>query len=212
MSDDPSARLARLADELEIRQLIENWVLFRDSGDFERFAELWHPDGWMVATWFQASAADFTARAIRSFEQQKGLHVLGGTSVRTSPPRATAQTRMQILQRAMLNGVEVDVICYGRFFDFLETVQGAWKLRHRQPVYELDQIRPVDPNAKLDLDPERLAAFPEGYRHLAYVQSQMGFDVHANLPGARGPVVGALVSRGERWLDGEDVDLRAPLV
>ena len=90
---------------------------------------------------------------------------------------------MQILQRAMLDGVEVDVSCFGRFFDFLETVDGVWKLRHRQPVYELDQLRPVDPNAEVALDPEKLAQFPEGYRHLAYVQSLMGFEVDPGLPG-----------------------------
>ena len=211
MTDDPSVRLAAMADEFEIRRLIENWALLRDSGDFDRFGELWHPDGWMVATWFQASGADFTARARQTFDRQKGLHVLGGSSIATAPPRAMAQTRMQILQRAMLEGVEVDVVCYGRFFDFLETVGGVWKLKHRQPIYELDQLRPVDPNAKVELDPERLARFPEGYRHLAYVQSLMGFDVDPGLPGARGPAVEALAARGARWLAGADVDLRSPL-
>jgi hypothetical protein len=211
MTQSTTDRLAALVDELEIRRLIENWALFRDTGDFDRFGELWHPEGWMVATWFQASGADFTARARQTHNRQKGMHILGGSAVITAPPRATAQTRMQILSRAMVDGVEVDVSCYGRFFDFLETVDGVWKLRHRQPVYELDQLRPVDPNAKVHLDPAKLAQFPEGYRHLAYVQSLMGFEVNPGLPGARGPAVETLTARGADWLSGVDVDLRAPL-
>lgn len=212
MTKSAPDRLTSLIDELEIRRLIENWALFRDTGDFDRFGELWHPEGWMVATWFQASGADFTARARQTHNRQKGMHILGGSAVITAPPRATAQTRMQILQRAVVDGVEVDVTCYGRFYDFVERVDGVWKLRHRQPVYELDQLRPVDPDARVVLDPEKLAGFPEGYRHLAYVQSLMGFEVNRSLPGARGPAVEALTARGADWLSGGDVDLRAPLV
>jgi hypothetical protein len=211
MTTSAAVRLEALADELEIRQLIENWVMFRDTGDFDRFGELWHPEGWMVATWFQASGADFTARARQTFDKQKGLHLLGGSTIRTAAPRAVAQTRMQILQRATVHKALVDVICYGRFFDFLETVDGVWKLRHRQPVYELDQMHPVDPAMQVDLEPQRLAQFPEGYRHLGYVQSLMGFEVDKGLPGARGPEVETLTARGEHWLAGQDVDLRAPL-
>ena len=41
-------------DRAEIRQLVEDWALWRDAGDWERFATVWHPtDGWMSATWFQ---------------------------------------------------------------------------------------------------------------------------------------------------------------
>jgi len=38
----------------------------------------------------------------------------------------------------------------------------------RQPIYEKDRLDPLDPSAKLALDAELLARFPEGYRHLAY--------------------------------------------
>ena len=31
------------------------------------------------------------------------------------------------------------------------------------------------------------SAFPEGYRHLAYVQSKVGFQVRRDLPSLRGP-------------------------
>ncbi|MDH6436749.1 hypothetical protein M2158_005290 [Streptomyces sp. SAI-144] len=41
------------ADQAQIRQLVENWALWRDAGDWDRFATVWHPDGWMSATWFQ---------------------------------------------------------------------------------------------------------------------------------------------------------------
>lgn len=37
-------------DRLAVRQLIEDWVLGRDSGDWDRFAALWPPDGFIMTT------------------------------------------------------------------------------------------------------------------------------------------------------------------
>ena len=48
-------------DELEIRRLVENWVVWRDAGDWERFRTVWHDDGRMMATWFQGSATTSSA-------------------------------------------------------------------------------------------------------------------------------------------------------
>ena len=51
---------------------------------------------------------------------------------------------------------------------------------------------PVDPDAKLHLDPELLAKYPEGYRHLAYLQAQIGFNPKLDMPGHTGPELEAL--------------------
>jgi len=194
-----------LADRLEIRELIDNWALWRDAGAWEKFATLWHPQGRMMTTWYQASADDFIARSRRAFDNGlKVLHMLGGTSIEIAGNRAIAQTKMQIMQRAEVHGVLVDVICYGRFWDALEKLHDVWLLRLRQPIYELDHMIPVDPSAKPVLDPELLAAFPEGYRNLAYLQTQLGFDVGKTMPGTCGPEIEALLSRGRQWLAGED--------
>ena len=191
-------------DRQEIRRVIDDWVLSRDSGDWDRLAGLWAPDGYMVTTWSQSSAAEFVARSRKAFDDGlKVLHSLGGTSIDLAGDRAVAQTRMQILQRAPVEGVLADVTCQGRFWDAFERRDGRWLLVFRQPAYELDQIRPVDPSARLHLDAERLASYPEGYRHLAYLQSGLGFDVGRHLPGTRGPEIQDLQARGRRWLAGE---------
>jgi hypothetical protein len=73
----------------------------------------------------------------------------------------------------------------------------------RQPIYEKDRLDPIDPSAKLKLDDELLSQFPDGYRHLAYVQTAAGFDVKRDMPGLVGPEVELLYRRGAAWLDGE---------
>jgi hypothetical protein len=65
-----------------------------------------------------------------------------------------------------------------------------------------DRLDPVDLSATLELDEELLIRFPEGYCHLAYLQSKNGFTVKENLPGLRGPAVEKLYAEGKTWLAG----------
>jgi hypothetical protein len=113
---------------------------------------------------------------------------------------------MTISQRATVDGVECDVVCTGRFYDFLERRGGRWGIVLRQPIYEKDRLDPLDPAAHLELDHELLDRFPVGYRHLAYAQTRIGFDVKSDMPGLVGPEVEALYARGARWLAGGPSD------
>ena len=72
----------------------------------------------------------------------------------------------------------------------------------RQPIYEKDRMDPVDPAARLDLDREKLSRFPDGYRHLAYLQTGLGYDVKRDMPGLKGERVEALYRAGASWLRG----------
>jgi SnoaL-like domain len=199
-------------DRLLIRDLVENWAVWRDAGDWERFATVWHEDGFMMATWFQGPATEFIKVSREGFERGVSiLHFLGGTSVDLAEDhrRAIAQTKMTISQRAEVHGVSCDVVCTGRFYDFLEKRDDPhpprWGIVLRQPIYEKDRLDPLDPSATLTLDPGTLAGFPVGYRHLAYVQSQIGFNVKRDMPGLVGPAVERLYRRGARWLAGGDL-------
>jgi SnoaL-like domain len=189
------------ADKLAIRELIENWVLWRDAGLWDRFLSVWHDDGFMMATWFQGPAADFIAANRKGWDKGVSiLHFLGGSSIEIAGNRAVAQTKMTISQRAPIDGIECDVVCTGRFYDFFEKRAGRWGLVLRQPIYEKDRIDPVDPSATLILDQKRLKTFPEGYRHLAYLQTDIGYPVKKDMPGLKGETVEALYKMGTAWL------------
>jgi hypothetical protein len=190
-------------DKQAIRELVENWALWRDAGDWTRFATVWHDDGWMTATWFQGPAHHFIDASRQGFDRGVHiLHFLGGHTCDLAGERAIAQTKMTINQRAEVERVLVDVVCTGRFYDFLEKRGGRWGIVRRQPIYEKDRLDPVDPSAALTLDPALLGRFPEGYRHLAYVQAKNGFAVKDGLPGLRGAAVERLYAEGEAWLRG----------
>ena len=190
-------------DRSAIRELVEAWAVWRDAGDWDRFGTCWHDGGRMMATWFQGTFDEFIDVSRAGFERGvRILHFLGGSVVDVAGDRAVAQTKMTISQRAPVHEVVCDVVCTGRFYDLLERRDGRWGIVLRQPIYEKDRIDPVDPAGRLALEPGLLARFPEGYRHLAYLQHQIGYDVKDDMPGLTGPEVEALYARGAAFLAG----------
>lgn len=191
------------ADRLAIRELIENWALWRDARMWDRFRTVWHKDGQMWATWFQGSHDEFIRVSQEGYDRGvRIMHMLGGMSIDIKRNRAIAQTKMTISQRAPVEGVICDVVCTGRFYDFLEKRKGKWGIVLRRLAYEKDRLDPLDPSADLKLDQALLAQFPEGYRHLAYLQTKIGYKVKKDMPGLDGPDLDALYAKGEAWLKG----------
>jgi hypothetical protein len=198
-----------MTEKLAIREVVENWVVWRDAGDWERFRTVWTDDGHMMATWFQGSAADFIKVSIDGWNKGVSiLHFQGGNSIDVAGNRAISQTKMTISQRANVEGHMVDVVCTGRFYDFFEkrevSGQARWGIVLRQPIYEKDRMDVIDPDPAnpLLLDKKILEQFPEGYRHLAYLQTRIGYPVKRDMPGLKGAEVEALYARGARWLAG----------
>ena len=192
-----------MLERLTIREMVENWVLWRDARMWDKFRTVWHDDGRMMATWTQGTADEFIEMSKQGFAKGvRILHFLGGSTIEVRGHRAIAQTKMKIAQRALVHNIVCDVVCTGRFYDFFEKRGGRWGLVLRQPIYEEDRMDPVDPAAQLRLDPDLLAKFPEGYRHLAYLQTQIGYKVKVDMPGLTGPEVEALYARGAAWLAG----------
>ena len=192
-----------MMERLTIREMVENWVMWRDARMWEKFRSLWHDDGHMMATWTQGTADEFIEMSKQGFAKGvRILHFLGGSTIEVRGYRAIAQTKMKIAQRALVHDVMCDVVCTGRFYDFFEKRGGRWGLVLRQPIYEEDRMDPIDPAAQLRLDPDLLTKFPAGYRHLAYLQTQIGYNVKVDMPGLTGPEVEALYARGAAWLAG----------
>jgi hypothetical protein len=196
-----------LIERMHIREVVENWVLWRDSGDWERFRTVWHPEARMMATWFQGSAERFIEVSREGWNKGVSiLHFLGGSWIDVVGTRAIAQTKMTISQRAEVGGVACDVLCTGRFYDFFEKRDERWAIVLRQPIYEKDRIDPIDPGTALKLDASLLVEFPEGYRHLAYAQTRIGFTVKRDMPMLKGAEVDRLYADGASWLAGRPLN------
>jgi hypothetical protein len=58
----------------------------------------------------------------------------------------------------------------------------------------------TDPSATVKLDQGLVNRFSTSYRHIAYIQSKLGFVVNENL--LKGPAVKRLYADGKAWLAG----------
>jgi hypothetical protein len=209
---DTGTALRALADRIAITQAVADWALARDTGRWEKLRDAYTADGVMYTTWFVGSADEFVRRSIEAAKRgARGQHFIGATSVELGvelagahgDTRAIAETRMQLLVRASVHGVEVDATCYGRFYDFfVRERDDAWRIAKRVPIYEKDRLDPLDPQARLALDAAELARYPDGYRHLAYVQAAGGATVTPGLPIPGSEALAALYAEGAVWLTG----------
>jgi len=191
-----------LQDQLEISALMQSWALARDCGDWDKLLASSHPGATITTTWFDGAFDAFVESCRAAWAKgSRSQHFLGGTAAQIRGRRAIAQTRMSINVRSRLDGIEVDAICHGRFFDRVEKREGAWRIVKRSVIYEKDRIDPVDPQARISLDAELLGRFPEGYRHLAYVQTRNGVQVNTGLPTARGEALALLLREADAWLN-----------
>ena len=102
-------------DRLAIRDVIENWAVWRDARMWDRFRGVWIGEGKMMATWFQGTADEFIKVSQEGYDKGvRILHFLGGMSIDIAGNRAIAQTKMTISQRGTVEGVICDVVCTGR--------------------------------------------------------------------------------------------------
>ncbi len=189
-------------DKLAIAEVIQNWALWRDTGQWEKLRGTFHPEGTMTATWFSGTADDFIAGAQAGWRKgSRSAHFIGGATITVNGGKAIAETRIILLLRDMLDDIEVDVTCYGRFYDRLVKDDGLWRILRRGVVYEKDRLDPVRPGTTIKLDDAVLERFTEGYRHVAYVQTKRGMLVATDRPTPRSAELEHLYSEANAWLN-----------
>ena len=198
MSQAPSQDLL---ERLQISELVQSWALYRDTGDWDNLRKTVHADGTMTATWFHGTFDAFITAIQDAWRKgSSSQHFQGGTVVEVQGTKAIAQTRMAILVRGKLYDVAVDVHCIGQFFDRVEQREGQWRIAKRNVIYDKDTLTPVNPREALKLSEERLLRFPQGYRHLAYLQSLNGGQVNPALPTSGSEASQQLRLEAQQWL------------
>ena len=193
-------------DQFQIAQLAQNWGNWRDTGVWDKLRDCYAPDATMVTTWYKGSASGFVDASqqgrVRQPKDRGALHVIGGTTSEVSGQRAIAETRITLLLRTVVHDILVDVTVYGRFLDCLLQSNGQWRIQAREPVYDKDSLRAVDPAQSLVLDAKELAKYPAGFRHLAYVQASEGLSITLSIPDPYSPEEQAVYAKGHAWLQG----------
>ena len=204
MSNTP-LNLPDPAIERELFALVKRERLARDTGDFETLQDLYWPDSVIRVTWFEGSIAEFVeVSRERQRGRGRGFHVINPVWSEVEGDRALVESQGEIHIRPRLEGVECDVVSWGRFFSRLERRAERWRLRTFDSIYNKDRIDPVSPCAVLHLDTERLAAARPSYRHLTYLNRDAAYTVPDDLPGDDQPaLIEAFYRQARAWLHQE---------
>lgn len=201
--DKHSDALCTLLDRAAITQVVHDWGLARDTGRWELLRSFHTHDAKVQTTWFVGSATEFVERSRQATAAGARVqHFIGAATIELRGDRAVCEARMVLQVRAAVHGVPVDVTCYGLFHDLFVRNADGWRIQQRVPVYEKDRIDTLVPGQALQLDAEKLAALPEGCRHLTYVQSQGGAQITPDLPVPGSAALDRLYAQGRDWLLG----------
>jgi len=198
--------LQAFLDRSAIVQVVQNWGFWRDDHKWDQLRSLYTPDGLQTTSWSLGTAAQFIDRCIEGAKKagtRRSMHSIGATVVELNGDRAIAETRRIILTRAVVHGVEVDVTNHGRSYDRFVRLDGLWKIKQRNGIYERDRMDPVDPAQMVKLDAAELARYPEGYRYLAYLQAGAGERINPDLPTPGSASLARLYAEGRAWLTGD---------
>jgi len=193
--------LAQLLDRAAITQVTQEWGIARDAGRWDRLRACYTSDAVMHTTWFVGPAAEFVERSMAAARAGARVqHFIGATTMELRDDKAVVETRMVLMVRGLLDGVEVDATCWGRFHDRFVKREGQWRILKRVPVYEKDRLDVVDPTATLSIDREVLARQADGCRHLTYMQSRGGATIMPNsaVPGSE--ALARLEAESAAWL------------
>ena len=121
-----------MQERLAIRETIENWAIWRDAGDWERFRTVWAKNGRMEATWKQGTADEFIAASIAGWEDYLTgdpgpAHALILQRNSEMTPELLEFSRGELILRALVSGdrargEEVGRIALARIADQMRTL------------------------------------------------------------------------------------------
>jgi hypothetical protein len=205
-----------LVHELNIKSLLIRERYYRDSAQWEKLRQSYHPDAdktrlnisWYgncamsrvpQSTYFPANdiATHRFSGTIDGFVAGSQRMVASGTvSSHTIQPaeieingdKALAASTGSVAVRAIVDGVEYEMVSLVRFYSRLSFCKtdskSAWKLLTLEAVYDRDYVIPIDVSAR-DSTPaiEVPPGARESYKYLDWMLGKRGFAIARDLPG-----------------------------
>lgn len=185
-----------LEDRLQITDLITGWI-HRDLGQWDRLADLFHPDGIIEITWFEGPFAAFVEGSRRmGGSDLRTKHLIGTPVASLNGSKAIVETNAVIVAENVRLGLGCSV--HNRFYDLAEKRQGLWKLVKRQSIYDMGGF--TFPQGPVEIDRDSLTRYPREYAALAYLLEKSGFPLNREFATRGSELERAMKRSAEAWL------------
>lgn len=189
--------MAGVEDRLAIADLMTGWI-HRDLAQWDRMRELFHPDGTIEIPWFEGLFTDFVdASARMGASELRTKHVIASPVITFSGDKALVETNAIIVAENIRLGVGATT--HNRFFDRVDNRAGAWKINHRQSIYDTSSV--TFPLGPVEIDTAKIGAYPREYAALAYVLELSGFPVTRLFATKGSDLERDVKARGVSWLE-----------
>jgi hypothetical protein len=166
--------MADLEDRLAINDLMTGWM-YRDLGQWDALRNLFHPDAVIKIAWFEGPASDFVDASERMGHDSdlKAKHVITSPLIVLNGDRAVVETNCLLVSANAT--LKLGALGHSRFYDRVERRDGAWKIVHRQSIYDMAGFTfPVGP---VEVDADAVDRYPLEYAAIAYILEKSGFPV-----------------------------------
>jgi len=144
-NEDVAARLRRLEDLEEIRQLFEDYVHHLDRGHFAEYAALYAKDGKMRLGPAKADGREEIERVAResfshpdgagSDDRMGGFHIVSGPQIHLDGDTATGQVMWTVIARGEDGIPRVTMV--GHHADDLVREDGRWRFARRRGFIDM---------------------------------------------------------------------------
>lgn len=185
-----------LLDKFAVQELIEYERFCRDNRLWDDMRRCFAPDSTVTVSWYQGTGYGFVEESSKM--QVCAPHRINNVLVWLNGDRAVAVVMAGIQPRKHLNGRAYDLTSYVRLLYRTEKIDGRWKIRSLDCIYERDSLVPVIPDE-----------FPcpehngrSSYSALAAVMESEGYAINMELPGDDRPEQTAeLMQSARSWLE-----------
>jgi ketosteroid isomerase-like protein len=145
--DEKTERALRvLLDKQEIHEVLMRYSRGIDRCDAELLHGVYHPDATDDHGMFTGKAADFIPWALAALVKDDGSsHYIANELIEVDGDVAHCESYFfGIHRRQGKDGTTADLVFSGRYADRFERRNGAWKIAHRQVIFDRSRIDKVE--------------------------------------------------------------------
>ena len=204
-----NARHQAVMDKFEIIEVSTVSLCCRDSGDWTRLAQCFHPDARVTTSWFDGTAREFVdqSRSMMAGHHPNDTqrHMMGNPRVTLKGPRAVCEFYVILYQGRTMDGYEFDFQSWSVTLDLFEKRDGTWRIAKRNIIYEKDRMDPHIPGTVPSsyFDQLDLSRYPAAIRYHCYRNERSSGQIPKNLILKGSPEEKAARKVAEEWLVAE---------